>query len=86
MMLRNFGRIEKVNNHNIKTNKMEKQTTAMKQLINWIEERDMPLNKDYLIKLLTIEKQQIIDAYEKGDKYKFEISGEEYYNQTYKQD
>jgi hypothetical protein len=30
-----------------------------------------------------IEKQQIIDAYEKGDKYKTEISGEQYYNETY---
>lgn len=29
------------------------------------------------------EKQQIIDAYEKGDKYKFEIPGEDYYTQTY---
>lgn len=29
------------------------------------------------------EKQQIIDAYETGDKYKFEISGEKYYKNTY---
>jgi hypothetical protein len=29
-------------------------------------------------------KQQIIDAYEKGDKYKLEIPGEEYYNETFK--
>jgi DNA-binding ferritin-like protein (Dps family) len=27
--------------------------------------------------------QQIIDAYETGDKYKTEISGEKYYNETY---
>jgi hypothetical protein len=27
--------------------------------------------------------QQIIDAYEKGDKYKLEISGEQYYNETF---
>ena len=33
-----------------------------------------------------MEKQEIIDAYEKGDKYKFEISGEQYYNQTFKKD
>lgn len=29
------------------------------------------------------EKQQIIDAYETGDKYKFEIPGEQYYKNTY---
>jgi hypothetical protein len=27
--------------------------------------------------------QQIIDAYETGDKYKFEIAGQKYYNNTY---
>jgi hypothetical protein len=31
-----------------------------------------------------MERQQIIMAYETGDKYKFEIPGEQYYNQTYK--
>jgi hypothetical protein len=30
-----------------------------------------------------MEKQQIIDAYERGDKYKFEVPGEQYYNETY---
>jgi hypothetical protein len=33
--------------------------------------------------VLEMEKQQIIMAYETGDKYKFEIPGEQYYNQTY---
>lgn len=28
-------------------------------------------------------RRHIIDAYEKGDKYKFEIPGEDYYTQTY---
>jgi hypothetical protein len=32
---------------------------------------------------IEIEKEQIIDAYERGDRYKFEISGEQYYNETY---
>jgi hypothetical protein len=32
-----------------------------------------------------MEKQQIIDAYERGDKYKFEVPGEQYYNETYEQ-
>ena len=31
-----------------------------------------------------MEKQQIIEAYETGDKYKFEVSGEQYYNETFK--
>jgi hypothetical protein len=31
-----------------------------------------------------MEKQQIIDAYETGDKYKTEISGEQYYNEQFK--
>lgn len=39
--------------------------------------------KDIDAQMLTKEKQQIIDAYEKGDKYKFEIPGEDYYTQTY---
>ena len=32
-----------------------------------------------------METQQIIDAYERGDKYKFEVPGEQYYNETYEQ-
>jgi hypothetical protein len=31
-----------------------------------------------------MEKEQIIMAYETGDKYKFEIPGEQYYNEFYK--
>jgi hypothetical protein len=30
-----------------------------------------------------MEKKQIIDAYETGDKYKTEISGEQYYKETF---
>jgi hypothetical protein len=30
-----------------------------------------------------MEKQQIIDAYETGDKYKTEIPGQQYYNETF---
>jgi hypothetical protein len=30
-----------------------------------------------------MEKEQIIDAYEQGDKYKLNFSGEQYYNETY---
>lgn len=67
---------------------MEKQTTAMQQLINWIEERDMVLNREWLYKLLAIEKQQIIDAWENGMKSYNGHFGtkEQYYNQKYKKD
>ena len=30
-----------------------------------------------------MEKEQIINAYERGDKYKTEISGKQYYKETY---
>jgi hypothetical protein len=30
-----------------------------------------------------MEKQQIIDAYDKGNRYMFEQSGEKYYNETF---
>lgn len=30
-----------------------------------------------------IEKQQIIDAYETGDKYKLEVPGKQYYNEQF---
>jgi RNA-binding protein YhbY len=32
---------------------------------------------------LEMEKQQIIDAYERGDKYKFEPPGTDYYTETF---
>jgi hypothetical protein len=31
-----------------------------------------------------MEKEQIIDAYERGDKYKTEIPGEQYYKENFK--
>jgi hypothetical protein len=30
-----------------------------------------------------MEKEQIIDSYEQGDKYKLNFSGEQYFNETY---
>ena len=64
--------------------------TALQELINkWeLEEQEMGLVPFNGIvaeakKNLEKEKQQIIDAYETGDKYKFEISGEQYYKETY---
>lgn len=43
------------------------------------------LNKaiDFCEQAKELEKQQIIDAYEQGDKYKLNFSGEYWHNQTY---
>ena len=73
-----------------------KKQTAIEQLYlwymdieNWIrydEEKKHYEYQDILCKIREfekLEKQQIIDAYEKGDKYKFEISGEQYYDKTF---
>ena len=49
-----------------------------KMLDEWLWER--MYKKDWL----NLEKQQIINAYETGDKYKLETSGEHYFNETYK--
>jgi len=46
--------------------------------------KNKPVSYDEFIKpFLEMEKEQIINAYETGDKYKTEISGEKYYNQTF---
>jgi hypothetical protein len=44
------------------------------------------LVKEEIEQAKEMEKQQIIDAYETGDKYKFEIAGEQYYNETFKKE
>jgi hypothetical protein len=69
---------------------MNKQQTA----VEWLENRikvlipkdigSQLMFKSNIAKAKVLEKQQIIDAYEKGDKYKLEISGEQYYNETFK--
>jgi len=47
--------------------------------------KNQPASYDeFIAPFLEMEKQQIIMAYETGDKYKFEIPGEQYYNETYK--
>lgn len=56
--------------------------------VEWLLVR---INDEYLYKYYSkdieqakeLEKQQIIDAYERGDKYKSEPSGEQYYNETF---
>jgi hypothetical protein len=68
---------------------MNKQQTS----VEWLENRikvlipkdigSQLMFKSNIAKAKVLEKQQIIDAYEKGDKYKLEISGEQYYNETF---
>jgi hypothetical protein len=68
---------------------MNKQQTS----VEWLENRikvlipkdigSQLMFKSNIAKAKVLEKQQIIDAYEKGDKYKLEISGEQHYNETF---
>jgi hypothetical protein len=67
---------------------MEKKQTAV-QFMN--DEILVHLNFDQRLYLkeifkqsLQMEREQIEEAYEVGDKYKTEISGEQYYNKTFK--
>jgi hypothetical protein len=64
----------------------------MKTAVEWLYDQ---LEFDDSISMETIhnvfeqakemEREQIIEAYETGDKYKLEVPGEQYYNKTYKQ-
>lgn len=62
--------------------------TAIEQMMVDLEESlfgDSKLTtKEIWDKALEAEKQQIVEAYKIGDKYKTEISGEDYYNKTFK--
>lgn len=65
--------------------------TAMMQLFDLMNQEPYKTYEeqywlDKIESLLQIEKQQIITAYEMGDKYKLEISGEHYYNEAYGND
>jgi hypothetical protein len=72
--------------------------TAMQEMIQWIVDRQFPVNKEFVEKTIELtmkEKEQIIDAFELGYKScdideAFEIhrklaSGELYYDKTYNQ-
>jgi hypothetical protein len=76
---------------------MENKQTAVQQMIT--EFTDIQRNKCKTLqevlffngvlaiieaKYLPLEREQIEEAYEVGDKYKTEISGEQYYNKTFK--
>jgi hypothetical protein len=63
--------------------------TAVEWLIEQVKSKEWQVmfiwHKEEVFKqALKMEKEQIIMAYETGDKYKFEIPGEQYYNETYK--
>ena len=75
---------------------MEKKQTAVEWYIeqnfnNIVQRETQQISQDeYVIaynNLLNqakqMEKEQIIDSYEQGDKYKLNFSGEQYYNETY---
>jgi hypothetical protein len=63
----------------------------MKQTaVEWLEEKlieaGLQFTKGEALEIeqaKEIEKQQVIDAYETGDKYKFEVTGEQYYKETF---
>ena len=62
---------------------MSKQTS-----VEWLESQiNLGLSERGLISAINqakqMEKEQIIDAYEQGDKYKLNFSGEQYHNETY---
>ena len=62
-----------------------KQQTAVEWLIEEIECRGLVTKELRLVfeQAKEKEKQQMIDTYDKGDKYKLEISGEQHYNETF---
>jgi hypothetical protein len=64
---------------------MNKQQTSVEWLVYVVQSNIAPnyIPKEIVEQAKEMEKEQIIDAYEKGDKYKLEISGEQYYNETF---
>jgi hypothetical protein len=64
--------------------------TAVEWLVNKFNKESLiDLTQKTTIKLIIeqakeMERQQLIDAYENGDKYKFEAPAERYYNETFK--
>ena len=77
----------------VKLNEMEKKQTAVDWLIEQIQKQvdagygfNPRFDGNVIDQALQLEKQQIVDAYERGDKYKFEIPGEQYYLETYGKD
>ena len=74
----------------IKTNKIMEQSAVewldlhLLGLISFDSEELRAMYKERIQQSKEIFEKQIIDAYETGDKYKFEVPGKEYYNVTFK--
>jgi hypothetical protein len=67
----------------MKEGQMSKQTA-----VEWLVEQfdltsDSPIIKNVVDQAKAMEREQIEDAYETGDKYKTEIPGTQYYSETY---
>lgn len=67
----------------MKQTAVEKLEISLLGLISFDSEELRAKYKERIAKAKEMEKQQIIDAYETGDKYKTEILGEQYYNETF---
>jgi hypothetical protein len=58
---------------------MSKQTA-----VEWlVEQFNLQSYLPHIEQAKQMEKEQIIDSYEQGDKYKLNFSGEQFYNETY---
>jgi predicted transcriptional regulator len=69
---------------------MEKKQTAVEWLVEEINKNGEEIHKNgnwipthMIEQAKQMEKEEIIDSYEQGDKYKLNFSGEQYYNETY---
>ena len=70
---------------------MSKKTPIQELIDKWKQEKgsyipNAPIFQEFINdakEMLEKEKEVIITAYETGDKYKTEISGENYYNETF---
>lgn len=62
---------------------VEKLELSLLGIISFDSEELRLKYKDILAKAKELEKQQTIDAYERGDKYKSEPPGTDYYEETF---
>tara|TARA_R110000868_G_scaffold17318_1_gene76213 strand:+ start:199 stop:408 length:210 start_codon:yes stop_codon:yes gene_type:complete len=67
----------------MKQTAVEQFLNAIKDQINLSQEH-LEMIESYASQAKEMEKEQIKDAYERGDKYKTEIPGEQYYKLTFK--
>ena len=62
---------------------MEKKQTAVEWLEQAYWDNKGTLSQKHFQQAKQMEKEQIIDDYEQGDKYKLNFSGEQHYKETY---